>query len=551
MDPIRLQKRLDDIVNLVGTMTRIMTEKPVDYPHSNYVLHYVYQPRLEFKPQRPHLESHNRLPTFDGSLDPYYFREWVRQLEDYFESRHIPESHQVSIAKSHLKGQTLQFWMRLKDHKESRGEYSTWKDMRRDLNLKYRPSTNDCHLEPHPTPFVGTNRGHYCGRDHPSFSNIRVAPPPCRSSLSLDDRPFSRSSVGSSPYDSPFGLTSSQLSQPLAFPVLDPPNFFEDETELSDLDSMQDLNSELGKGTSEVKNSRILLPETKNSSENLRRTWKNHGLILGEGGWRWDRIGKGNLEGCWGRFYGLGGEEGVVRAREQEVMVDQDCRRIFSLWMPGASHWQAGSRPWELGEPPVVGSARRGRRWSYGGRWGIESVVRLRLGWEEEDKCRGKGKSRATNLKLQTSYVDNSFSDYPFWLKVIGKLSEGRATHIPYRDSKLTRLLQSSLSGHGLVSLICTVTPASSNMEETHNTLKFASRAKRVEIYASRNRIIDEKSLIKKYQREISSLKQELEQLKRGMLTGVGQEEIMSLKQKVHFVCKAVTSEQDLLCFIV
>lgn len=37
--------------------------------------------------------------------------------------------------------------------------------------------------------------------------------------------------------------------------------------------------------------------------------------------------------------------------------------------------------------------------------------------------------------------------------------------------------------------LICTVTPASSNMEETHNTLKFASRAKRVEIYASRNQV--------------------------------------------------------------
>lgn len=37
--------------------------------------------------------------------------------------------------------------------------------------------------------------------------------------------------------------------------------------------------------------------------------------------------------------------------------------------------------------------------------------------------------------------------------------------------------------------LICTVTPASSNMEETHNTLKFASRAKRVEIYASRNKV--------------------------------------------------------------
>lgn len=38
-------------------------------------------------------------------------------------------------------------------------------------------------------------------------------------------------------------------------------------------------------------------------------------------------------------------------------------------------------------------------------------------------------------------------------VKVIGKLSEGKASHVPYRDSKLTRLLQSSLSGHGHVSV--------------------------------------------------------------------------------------------------
>lgn len=45
--------------------------------------------------------------------------------------------------------------------------------------------------------------------------------------------------------------------------------------------------------------------------------------------------------------------------------------------------------------------------------------------------------------------------------------------------------------------------------------------------------IIDEKSLIKKYQREISILKQELDQLRRGMLAGVNHEEILTLKQKV------------------
>jgi centromeric protein E len=57
--------------------------------------------------------------------------------------------------------------------------------------------------------------------------------------------------------------------------------------------------------------------------------------------------------------------------------------------------------------------------------------------------------------------------------------------------------------------LICTVTPASSSTEETHNTLKFAHRTKHVEIQASQNKSIDDNSLIKKYQKEI---------LKRGMM---------------------------------
>ncbi|CAD5167769.1 unnamed protein product [Musa acuminata subsp. malaccensis] len=121
---------------------------------------------------------------------------------------------------------------------------------------------------------------------------------------------------------------------------------------------------------------------------------------------------------------------------------------------------------------------------------------------------------------------------------VIAKLTDGKATHIPYRDSKLTRLLQSSLSGQGRVSLICTVTPSSSNAEETHNTLKFAHRAKCIEIQASQNKIIDEKSMIKKYQNEIRCLKQELEQLKRGIVTvtpqkDTGEDDIFLLKQKL------------------
>lgn len=140
-------------------------------------------------------------------------------------------------------------------------------------------------------------------------------------------------------------------------------------------------------------------------------------------------------------------------------------------------------------------------------------------------------KAETTGIRRKEgSYINKSLLTLG---TVISKLTEGKATHIPYRDSKLTRLLQSSLSGHGRVSLICTVTPASSSAEETHNTLKFAHRAKRIEIQAAQNKIIDEKSLIKKYQNEIRLLKEELEQLKRGIVKGSGGEDIVLLKQKL------------------
>ncbi|XP_014513616.1 kinesin-like protein KIN-7K, chloroplastic isoform X1 [Vigna radiata var. radiata] len=149
----------------------------------------------------------------------------------------------------------------------------------------------------------------------------------------------------------------------------------------------------------------------------------------------------------------------------------------------------------------------------------------------------GSESSRAETTGMRRregSYINKSLLTLG---TVISKLTEGRASHIPYRDSKLTRLLQSSLSGHGRISLICTVTPSSSNAEETHNTLKFAHRAKHVEIQAAQNTIIDEKSLIKKYQYEIQRLKEELEQMKRGVVSLQPKEtdevDFVLLKQKL------------------
>ena len=76
----------------------------------------------------------------------------------------------------------------------------------------------------------------------------------------------------------------------------------------------------------------------------------------------------------------------------------------------------------------------------------------------------------------------------------------------------VTFALQSSLTGNGArISVVCTVTPASSQAEETHNTLKFATRAKKIEITAQRNEIVDQASLIRRYQEEIQALRSQLE----------------------------------------
>ena len=98
---------------------------------------------------------------------------------------------------------------------------------------------------------------------------------------------------------------------------------------------------------------------------------------------------------------------------------------------------------------------------------------------------------------------------------VIGKLAEGAdGAHIPYRDSKLTRILQNSLGGNARTAMICAVTPASEHAEETISSLKFASRAANIKNEAKVNEILDEDAQMKRYQRTIAELEQEVAQLR-------------------------------------
>uniref|UniRef100_A0A7M5XFG7 Kinesin motor domain-containing protein n=1 Tax=Clytia hemisphaerica TaxID=252671 RepID=A0A7M5XFG7_9CNID len=114
---------------------------------------------------------------------------------------------------------------------------------------------------------------------------------------------------------------------------------------------------------------------------------------------------------------------------------------------------------------------------------------------------------------------------------VIARLCEKtRPDHVPYRDSKLTRLLQNSLGGNARTAMICCVSPVV--YEETVQTLKFAARAKNVQNKPTVNEVFEGNSQMKKQMMEIRDLKnkiKELEDVQHGDL--LMEQEIIAEKQ--------------------
>ncbi|SAL95263.1 hypothetical protein [Absidia glauca] len=94
---------------------------------------------------------------------------------------------------------------------------------------------------------------------------------------------------------------------------------------------------------------------------------------------------------------------------------------------------------------------------------------------------------------------------------VISKLADKSVGHVPYRDSKLTRILQPSLSGHAKVVVICTISPAMSAVDESINTLKFAARVKKIVLAPKNDAVMDDKALLQQYRGEIMDLKCKLQ----------------------------------------
>ena len=118
------------------------------------------------------------------------------------------------------------------------------------------------------------------------------------------------------------------------------------------------------------------------------------------------------------------------------------------------------------------------------GKSGINSDVRMK-------EC--------TKINLSLSALGN----------VISALVEGKTAHVPYRDSKLTRILQDSLGGNTKTVMIAAFSPSYSNYNETLGTLRYATRARLIKNKPKINE--DPKdALIRKYMEEIKNLKDAL-----------------------------------------
>ena len=131
---------------------------------------------------------------------------------------------------------------------------------------------------------------------------------------------------------------------------------------------------------------------------------------------------------------------------------------------------------------------------------GMLNLVDL-AGSERQNKTGSTGErlKEASKINLSLSALGN----------VISALVNGSGSHIPYRDSKLTRLLQDSLGGNSRTLMIANIGPASYNLEETLTTLRYAHRAKSIQ---NKPRVNEDPkdTLMRKLKDEIAQLQEAL-----------------------------------------
>lgn len=127
-------------------------------------------------------------------------------------------------------------------------------------------------------------------------------------------------------------------------------------------------------------------------------------------------------------------------------------------------------------------------------------------GSERSKKTQTNGEQFQEGVKINEALLALS--------NVIEALGSASGQHIPYRDSKLTRLLQDSLGGNSMTLMIACVSPADYNREETLGTLRYANRAKKI-----RNKPVVNQDPATA---EINALKAQVQDLRMKLMSGNG-----------------------------
>jgi len=214
----------------------------------------------------------------------------------------------------------------------------------------------------------------------------------------------------------------------------------------------------------------------------------------------------------------------VIKGLREEVVTSPED--VFRILAQGESRRQVGAtsfnqhssrshvivRLWIEGraadDAPSSTSSKKGKPST------SSSLSLVDLAGSESVRLSGSSERRQEGHYINQSLM--TLGKIVYALSEIDPNDEGNAKkkHIPYRDSKLTRLLQPSLSGNAQVVLICCISPMVNHLEESHNTFKFAIRAKKIPQKAEVQETADEQTLLQSYRQEINDLRQQLADLK-------------------------------------
>lgn len=120
---------------------------------------------------------------------------------------------------------------------------------------------------------------------------------------------------------------------------------------------------------------------------------------------------------------------------------------------------------------------------------------------------RQKGTGATGQTLKEGANINKSLSALGNVINALVENANGKKVFVPFRNSKLTRVLQESLGGNSLCTMLATLSPAACNYEETVGTLRYANRAKAIKVSATKN---EEASQISRLNAEIEELKKKL-----------------------------------------